>query len=54
VLRFPDWVVRLSPYSHVPTVPAEGPDWVPLLILTLLAVALVTVGTAKAVKRDIG
>jgi ABC-2 type transport system permease protein len=54
VLDFPGWVVELSPYTHVPLVPAQPLAWTPLLWLTVIFVALVTLGTTKLAKRDIG
>jgi ABC-2 type transport system permease protein len=54
VLDFPDWVTRLSPYSHVPLVPAQPMQWDTPAWLLLVAVALVTLGAAKLANRDIG
>lgn len=54
LLNLPEWVIRLSPFAHVPRVPGEavtlaGPTY------TLLAVALLTLaGWAGFRRRDIG
>lgn len=53
VLDFPQWVTEMSPYSHVPQVPAEPMAWAPLLALVVFTVASVTVGATKLAKRDI-
>jgi ABC-2 type transport system permease protein len=54
VLRFPDWLTRLSPYAHVPLVPAVDVAWTPLAWTAVFTVALVTVGLANLGNRDIG
>jgi ABC-2 type transport system permease protein len=53
VLSIPDWVTKLSPYTHVPLVPAEPVTWAPMLWLTAFSVLLLTVGIANLAKRDI-
>ena len=40
LLGLPDWVMDLSPFTHVPLLPAAGFDVVPLLVLTAVAAAL--------------
>jgi ABC-2 type transport system permease protein len=53
VLDFPAWLTRVSPYAHVPLVPAENMEWTPMLISTVSVVVLVTGGIAKLSNRDI-
>ncbi len=53
VLGFPDWVYLLSPFGHVPAMPAEAVAWGPLAGLTLVAGALVAVGVAGFRRRDL-
>ncbi|UGY92728.1 ABC transporter permease [Streptomyces gobiensis] len=53
ILRFPDWMNNLSPFGHVPRLPAASLDWTPLVILTALAAALVAVGLAGLRRRDL-
>lgn len=53
ILDVPDWVLDLSPFEHVPALPAADLDVVPLLWLTALAAALAAVGLAALGRRDI-
>ena len=53
VLRLPTWVRQLSPFTHLPKVPAEAVHWPPILILTAIAVALTAAGVWGFTRRDI-
>lgn len=53
ILGFPDWMSNISPFGHVPQVPAEAMRWTPLLILTALAAGLVALGLAGFRRRDL-
>jgi ABC-2 type transport system permease protein len=46
-------VLNLSPFTHVPQLPAGDLTWAPLLWLTAVAAALVAVGMVGARRRDI-
>lgn len=50
----PAWKENLSPYSIVPTIPAEDLTWAPLLGLTALAALLVALGVAGFRRRSVG
>lgn len=54
LLKLPGWVAALSPYSHVPKVPAEAMDWTPVLVLTVLAGLLAAAAHLRYRTRDIG
>ncbi|MGC4111725.1 MAG: hypothetical protein QM747_15175 [Nocardioides sp.] len=54
MLRLPGWVAGLSPYSHVPKVPAEAFRIAPEVVLTLLAMILVLAAWWRYRERDIG
>jgi len=54
LLQPPDWVSDLSPYSHVPQVPAEAVQAAPLVTLTALTVAAVALAVVGLRRRDIG
>jgi ABC-2 type transport system permease protein len=53
-LDLPGWLVGLSPYHHVSRYPAEAIAWGPELVLTLLALAALTVSWTRYRGRDIG
>lgn len=53
VLRLPTWTRQLSPFTHLPKVPAQPVHWPPLLILSALAVALTAAGLWGFTRRDI-
>ncbi|HET7475398.1 MAG TPA: ABC transporter permease [Dermatophilaceae bacterium] len=54
LLRFPDWLLWVSPYRHVPALPGGELSWPPLVGLTLVAAALLLAGVAAYRHRDIG
>ncbi|MEV0172725.1 ABC transporter permease [Streptomyces sp. NPDC050803] len=53
ILQFPDWMNNLSPFGHVPQLPAADMNWTPLLLLTLVAAGLVWLGLAGFRRRDL-
>ncbi|MCM0676885.1 anibiotic ABC transporter, partial [Micromonospora phytophila] len=53
VLDLPQAVVNLSPYAHVPSVPAVDPAVLPLVVLTGVGVALVGAGLVGFRRRDV-
>jgi ABC-2 type transport system permease protein len=53
LLDLPQWVSDLSPFQHVPQLPAADFTAVPLLVLTMLAVALTAAGLAGLRRRDL-
>jgi ABC-2 type transport system permease protein len=53
LLGLPDWVMDVSPFTHVPLLPAASFDVVPLLALTAVAGALTAVGLAGFRRRDV-
>jgi ABC-2 type transport system permease protein len=54
ILDVPDWVLNLSPFEHIPALPAVDLDVVPLLWLTAVAAALTAAGLAALTRRDVG
>ena len=53
VLDLPQWVLDLSPFEHVPAMPAAGFDIAPLALLCAAALALVAAGLSAIERRDI-
>lgn len=53
LLSFPDWAQELSPFGHVPMLPAEHMTWTPLVVLTALATGLVAAGLVGFRRRDL-
>jgi ABC-2 type transport system permease protein len=53
LLSLPDWVMDISPYSHVPLLPADDASAGPLLALTAVAAALIAVGVIAFRRRDV-
>lgn len=53
LLSLPDWVMDLSPFSHLPLLPAEDAGAGPLLVLTAVAAGLVAVGVLGFRRRDV-
>lgn len=54
VLDIPDLVRDLSPFTHVPSVPAEPVAMAPLVALTGVAAVLMAVGVLGFRRRDVG
>jgi len=53
LLKLPSWVLALSPYTHVPTMPVEDFVWAPELSLTAAAAGLLIVAWTRYRTRDI-
>ncbi|MFD5873928.1 ABC transporter permease [Streptomyces sp. NPDC060322] len=53
LLRFPDRMNDLSPFGHVPQLPAAPMEWTPLALLTLVAAALLLLGLEGFRRRDL-
>jgi ABC-2 type transport system permease protein len=54
VLDLPTWVNDISPFEHVPLLPAADLTVVPLAVLTAVAAALTSAGFAGFRYRDVG
>lgn len=54
LLRFPRWLIRLSPYSAVPQYPYEPWRWTPVIVLLAVVAATLTGAWLRFRERDIG
>ncbi len=53
LLGLPEWMIDLSPFSHVPAMPVESFSGMPLAVLTLVAAGLIGAGLYGFTRRDI-
>ena len=53
LLQWPEWVINLSPFGHIPSLPVDDLNLVTLLILTVIAIFLACLGFGGIKKRDI-
>jgi ABC-2 type transport system permease protein len=53
ILQFPNWMNNLSPFGHVPQLPADDFEPVPLLLLTVLAAGLTAGGLLAFREREV-
>ena len=53
VLGLPAWMTNLSPFGHVPSMPAEEGRLLPLVLLVAVAAAVAAVGLGGLRRRDI-
>ena len=51
--NLPAWLIDLSPFSHVPAVPAVALDMAPLLVMSALAMIFTAAGLALWRRRDL-
>jgi ABC-2 type transport system permease protein len=52
-LQLPEWLTYLSPFGHIPSMPAQDFELVPLLALTGVALVLMVIGFIGYRRRDI-
>lgn len=53
LLDFPQWVIDVSPFSHLAAVPAESMSWTPFLTVLGIAVAMSAAGLVAFRRRDV-
>ncbi|MGH8927016.1 MAG: ABC transporter permease [Acidimicrobiia bacterium] len=54
ILQFPQWVLDVSPFTHIPSLLTADGSVVPLYVLTVIAVALFAIGLRGFRHRDVG
>ncbi|MEK8143943.1 hypothetical protein NKH18_24390 [Streptomyces sp. M10(2022)] len=47
------WLNNVSPFGHVPQLPAAGMSWTPMVVLTLIAAGLLLLGLEGFRRRDL-
>jgi len=52
-LRLDQWVLDVSPFTHVPHLPGGDLTWTPLIVLTAVAALVTAAGLAALRRRDI-
>ena len=52
-LRIPQWLMDVLPFNVTPQIPAEPMDWVPVIVLTVIALGLTAVGLVGFRRRNI-
>lgn len=50
----PHWLREVSPFTHTPAVPVPSGAWLPLTVMSVLAVAVGAIGAAAYSRRDLG
>lgn len=53
LFQFPDWAGKLSPFDYIPQLPVESMEWLPVIILIIIAAVLMVAGLIGYNKRDI-
>lgn len=53
LLQFPEWMNNLSPFEHVPALPAEEFTITPIVVLTAITAGLIWIGVAAFQRRDL-
>lgn len=54
LLQIPQWVRGISPFDHIPLLPAEPMQWLPIVALTAIGAILAGIGLFGMRRRDIG
>jgi ABC-2 type transport system permease protein len=53
-LQLPQWLLDISPFTHVPKLPGGTVSAAPLVLMSVIAIALALAGIAGLRRRDIG
>jgi ABC-2 type transport system permease protein len=53
VFDFPVWVNNIYSFEHVPQIPADDIDYMPLIVMTIISIVLTIIGFIGYNKRDI-
>ena len=53
LLQFPDWLLRLQPWGHLPKLPTDDLTWTAIVVESMIGLALLAVGLVGYRRRDI-
>ncbi|RMB61654.1 ABC transporter permease [Tessaracoccus antarcticus] len=53
LLQFPDWLLRLQPWGHLPKLPTDDLTWSAIVVESIIGLALLGLGLAGYRRRDI-
>ncbi len=53
IFKWPDWLSKLSPFSHTPAVPSSNVDIWPLIFMTIIAIVLFFLAADLFRRRDL-
>jgi ABC-2 type transport system permease protein len=53
LMQFPDWLRKVSPFAHTPSIPANGVDWSGAIVLVVISAALIGVSLALVRERQL-
>ncbi|MGV8845987.1 ABC transporter permease [Tessaracoccus sp.] len=53
LLGFPAWLMRFQPWGHLPKLPQDNLTWLPIVVESVLGVALLALGVLGYRRRDI-
>jgi len=52
ILKLPEWAIDFSPFTHTPVAPADTIDGWPLVIMSLIAISICSIGLVLFRRRD--
>ena len=53
LFQFSDWVSQISPFGHIPQLPVDDMNWMPIIVLICISAILIAVGFIGYNRRDI-
>lgn len=52
LLDLPEWLENISPFGYIPALPVDDLDWMPVIVLSLIAIGLMVIGFIGYRRRD--
>lgn len=53
LMQFPDWLRKVSPFAHTPSIPAAGVDWSGAVVLLVISAAMIALSLALVRERQL-